>query len=175
MISVAYLGMGGQGIVFAATITGEALYRKNYYVAQLQNYGASVRGGSVLGYVVADEKPVENPFVEEFNIFIVVHEEGMKRWKWLVEKSKLVILDKDLVKTRTPNARTLPLSAEAEKTGLYQSLNMVAVGLFFGITNIKGIDEIIENLLRERKNYETNLKAYLLGKQLAKHISSKPQ
>ena len=175
MINVAYLGIGGQGIVFAATITGETLYKKNYYVAQLQNYGASVRGGSVLGYVVADEKPIENPFIEEFDVFIVLHEEGMKKWKWLVERSKLVVLDKDLVKTRIPNAKILPLSAEAEKAGLYQALNMVAVGLFFGITSIMGIDEIVENLLKERKNYDTNLRAYLLGKQLAKHIGSKPQ
>ena len=170
MFKIAYLGRGGQGIVFAATLTAEALYEKGYYVAQLQNYGASVRGGSVLGYVVADNEPVKNPFIEEFDVIIVLHEEGLKRWKWLVEKSKKIILDEKLVKTNIHGAIKAPLSTIAEKEGVYQALNIVAVGAVFSIIDIEGIDEVIDKLLQKRKNYEINKKAYLIGKE----IFSKP-
>ncbi len=166
MIRIAYLGRGGQGIVFAATLTAEALYEKGYYVAQLQNYGASVRGGSVLGYVVADNKPVKNPFIEEFDVVIVLHDEGLKRWKWLVEKSGKIILDEKLVKTNIPRAIKAPLSMISEKEGIYQALNLVAVGAVFSILDIKDIDEVIDKLLRKRKNYDINKKAYMIGKEI---------
>ena len=166
MFRTAYLGRGGQGIVFATTLTAEALYEKGYYVAQLQNYGASVRGGSVLGYVVADNKPIKNPFIEEFDIIVVLHEEGLKRWKWLVEESRKIILDEKLVKTDIPGAIKAPLSTIAEKEGVYQALNLVAVGTVFSILNIKDIDEVIDKMLHKRKNYDVNKKAYMIGKEL---------
>ncbi|MCD6300953.1 MAG: 2-oxoacid:acceptor oxidoreductase family protein [Staphylothermus sp.] len=166
MFSIAYLGRGGQGIVFAATITAEALYEKGYYVAQLQNYGASVRGGSVLGYVVADNKPIKNPFVEVFDVMIALHEEGLKRWKCLVEKSKKIIVDEKLVKSEVSGAIKVPLSSIAEEEGVYQALNLVAVRLAFKVLGITGIDEVMDKLLKNRKNYDLNKKAYMIGKEI---------
>jgi len=170
MIKVAYLGRGGQGIVFAATLTAEALYEKGYYVAQLQNYGASVRGGSVLGYVVVDNEPVKNPFIEEFDVIIVLHEEGLKRWKWLVEKSKKIILDEKLVKTNIPGAIKAPLSTIAEKEGVYQALNLAAIGLVFKVLAITGVDEVIDKLLQKRRNYYLNKRAYMIGKEIVIYL-----
>ncbi len=166
MLSIAYLGRGGQGIVFAATLTANALFEKGYYVVQLQNYGASVRGGAVLAYVVAGEDRVENPFVEEFDLMIVLHEEGLERWRWLAEKARRLVLDEKLVKTVVPGATRIPLSTLAEEEGVYQALNVVAVGLAVSLLGLEGLDPIIEEVLR-RKNYSVNWRAYLLGKRIA--------
>ncbi len=169
MRSAGFLGIGGQGIVFAATVLGEALYRLGYYVAQLQNYGASVRGGAVYGYVVFGDKEIINPFIEELDILVVLHEQARRRWENIVEKSSTVIYDKDLVKG-IPGGKPLPLASEADKNGVYKSLNMVALGVASRLLGVDGIDKAVDEVLGERKNYDTNIKAYRLGWRLAEDI-----
>ncbi len=166
MRSAGFLGMGGQGIVFAATVLGESLYRLNYYVAQLQNYGASVRGGAVYGYVVFDENEIVNPFIEELEVLVILHDQGRRRWENIVGKSKKIIYDKDLVKP-VENGVALPIAREADKHGVYKALNMVALGLASRILGVKGIDEAVDYVLKTRRNYELNTKAYRLGAELA--------
>lgn len=161
--------MGGQGIVFAATVLGETLYRLGYYVAQLQNYGASVRGGAVYGYVVFGEDEIVNPFIEELEVLVILHEQGRKRWENIVSKSEKVIYDKDLVKP-VENGIALPIAKEADKHGVYRALNMVALGIASRILGVEGIDEAVNEVLRNKKNYELNIKAYRLGGKLAHRI-----
>ncbi len=161
--------MGGQGIVFAATVLGETLYRLGYYVAQLQNYGASVRGGAVYGYVVFDENEIVNPFIEELEVLVILHEQGRKRWENIVSKSKKIIYDKDLVKP-VENGIALPIAKEADKHGVYKALNIVALGIASRTLGVKGIDEAVDEVLRSKKNYELNIKAYRLGGKLARRI-----
>lgn len=161
--------MGGQGIVFAATVLGETLYRLGYYVAQLQNYGASVRGGAVYGYVVFGEDEIVNPFIEELEVLVILHEQGRKRWENIVGKSEKVIYDKDLVKP-VENGIALPIAKEADKHGVYRALNMVALGIASRILGVEGIDEAVNEVLRNKKNYELNIKAYRLGGKLAHRI-----
>ena len=95
--SAALLGMGGQGVVYAVTTLANALFKSGYYVSQLQSYGAEVRGGSVLAYVVFSKEPIENPFIDSFNYIAVLHPAGLKRWGRLVEGSKVVIVNEDLI------------------------------------------------------------------------------
>ncbi len=166
MRSAGFLGIGGQGIVFATTVLGGALYRLGYYVAQLQNYGASVRGGAVYGYVVFDEDEIVNPFIEELEVLVILHEQGRRRWENIVRKSKKIIYDKDLVKP-VENGIPMSIAEEADKHGVYRALNMVALGIASRILGVKGIDEAVDEVLRSRKNYELNIKAYEIGLELA--------
>jgi len=169
-ISIAFLGRGGQGIVFAGTVLSEIMFNEGYYVSQLQSYGAEVRGGTVIAYVVIDEKPIENPFIESFDIAIVIHEDGLKRWSEHIKRSKVVIVDKDLVKTRYPNMVEASLSEKALENNVYTSLNMVAVGLVLGSGVLKVSEDTISNVLRTRKGYEQNIKAIKLGLNMAENL-----
>lgn len=168
--SIAFLGRGGQGIVFAGTILSEIMFNEGYYVSQLQSYGAEVRGGTVIAYVVIDKKPIENPFIESFDIAIVIHEDGLKRWSQHIKRSKIVIVDRDLVKTRYPNMVEAPLSEKALENNVYTSLNMVAVGLAIGIGNLSVDYNAIDAVLRTRKGYEHNIKAVKLGLDIAREL-----
>ncbi len=96
-LSAALLGMGGQGVVYAVTTLANALFKSGYYVSQLQSYGAEVRGGSVLAYVVFSKEPIENPFIDSFNYVAVLHSAGLRRWGRLVEGSEVVIVNEDLI------------------------------------------------------------------------------
>ncbi len=165
--SIAFIGRGGQGIVFAATLLGEILFKSGYYVAQLQSYGAEVRGGSVIAYVVYGREPIENPFIEGFDYAIVLHEDGLKRWREHISRSKTVYVDSELVKTRLDNMVETPLSRVAMENNVYDALNVVGVGLIHRIA-LKNIPlEVAEEVIKSKKRSQLNLKAYKLGYRLA--------
>ena len=171
-ISIAFLGRGGQGIVFAGTILSEIMFNEGYYISQLQSYGAEVRGGTVIAYVVVDEKPIENPFIESFDIAVVIHEDGLKRWSEHIKRSRVVIVDMDLVKTRYPNMVEAPLSKKALENNVYTSLNIVAVGLVLGSGILRVSEDTIDNVLKTRRGYEQNIKAVKLGIDMAENLKN---
>ncbi len=164
--SIAFLGRGGQGIVFAANTLSEILFKSGYYVSQLQSYGAEVRGGSVLAYTVFDREPIVNPFIESFTVAVVLHEYGVKRWVRHLENSQLVIVDSELVKTRLENTVEAPLSRKAIEHGVYKVLNMVALGLVLGMGVVEVDERVVEGVLRGRKGFELNYKACRLGRSI---------
>ncbi len=164
MRSIAFLGRGGQGIVFAASILAEALFKKGYYVVQLQSYGAEVRGGSVLAYVIVDKKKVENPFIEAFNVAIVLHEAGARRWNKLLENTNLTIVDRDLVMTKTgKQVVEAPIVSELISNNLSGRENMASIGVLQGLELIDVDEETILSVLRGKKDLEANIRAYKLG------------
>ncbi len=169
MRSIAFLGRGGQGIVFAAEVLAEALFEEGMYVAQLQSYGAEVRGGSVLSYVVFDRDRVENPFIESFNVAIVLHGAGLRRWREHLEHSNLVILD-ELVEASLPNAVKLPISRACIERGLLGSENVVAIGIVASSRVVN--PETVESVLRRRKGFERNVEALRLGLSLGSGVGS---
>ena len=170
MASVAFLGRGGQGIVFAATITAETLFNLGYYVAQLQSYGAEVRGGSVLAHIVYDNKTIENPFIEQYDLAIVLHEAGLKRWIKHLEKSKTIIVDKDLVKTRMDNMVTAPIIENVAREKLSGSENIVAVGIAMQLLLGREAIAVAKSILEKRSSPEKNIKALELGTTIALNL-----
>ncbi len=168
--SIAYLGIGGQGIVYAASVTAEYLFLKGYNVSQLQSYGAEVRGGTVLAYTVYSEGEIINPFIESFDIVIVLHETPLSKWIEHIEDSKIVIVDRDLVKTRLNNTLEAPILQKAVEKNLYNTINMIGVGIALNIAFDKIDDDLIEKILSKRKNYEQNIKSYIIGKEIAREL-----
>ena len=174
MGSVAFAGRGGQGLVFAATVLANTLFRKGLYVAQLQSYGAEVRGGSVLAYVVFSAKPIENPFLEGFTLFLALHEAGLKRWRKLAEGSSIVVADSELVHSPIAGAVKAPLSSKVVEIGAPGRENVAALGLVAAL-GIADRDSVLEELSRHR-DFEKNRIAfeagYRVGLELAPKVKS---
>ncbi len=170
VLSIAFLGRGGQGIVFAGTVLSEIMFEMGYYVSQLQSYGAEVRGGTVIAYVVIGREPIENPFIESFDIAVVLHEDPLRRWSSHIKGSRIVIVDGDLVRTRYENMVEAPLSRRAVENNVYQSLNMVALGLVLGLGIIDADRDIVDKVLRKKKNYEVNKRSVEIGYEIAQSI-----
>jgi len=168
-ISISLAGMGGQGIVFATTVLAEALFRQGYYVSQLQSYGAEVRGGAVIGWVVFSEKPIECPFTDEFNILILLHNVGYRECIKKGFKAKIIIADSDLVTNLPEKVIRIPMNREAEARSCTGSISIVALGILAAMNYVN--DKMLEEVLRRMKRAEVNIKALKLGKELAKAIT----
>ncbi|MCS7128210.1 MAG: 2-oxoacid:acceptor oxidoreductase family protein [Sulfolobales archaeon] len=163
--SVCLIGSGGQGVVFAATVLANALFAKGLYVAQLQNYGAEVRGGSVMAYVVFSESEVVNPFLNSFNVLIVLHDFNVSSWMKYLEYSNLVIVDDLLVSKNFCRAIKAPLFRKALEIGLAGRENVVALGFLAGL-NVVDKDDLKKALMNTR-DFEQNAKALEAGYELA--------
>jgi len=159
--SILIAGIGGQGVVFASTVLAQALYRQGYYVSQLQSYGAEVRGGAVIAWVIYSDKPVTCPFIDEYDVMIILHQDGYKECVKKGFKGNYVIVDDDLVPNPPPKSITLPMNREAEKYGCRGLVNIVALGV---LSKLGYVDEAsLKEVLSTMKNAEMNLKALKIG------------
>ena len=163
-LSVGLVGRGGQGIIFAATALANALFNSGYYVAQLQSYGAEVRGGSVLAYVIYSEERIENPFIESFDKLVMLHDVKIEAWRKLVESSRAVIADEDLVKNPPPHAIKLPITRVAAESGVGGRENVVALGCLAGMGVVSL--EALERVLPKGRDSSKNITALKLGYKL---------
>jgi len=159
--SILIAGMGGQGIVFASTVLAQALYRQGYYVSQLQSYGAEVRGGAVIAWVIYSDKPTTCPFIDEYDVIVILHQNGYKECIKKGFRGNYVIVDEDLVPNPPPNSTTLPMNREAERHGCRGLVNIVALGV---LSKLGYVDEAsLKEVLSTMKNAEMNLKALKIG------------
>lgn len=101
MIKLKFYGLGGQGVVTAATIFSEAvsLYEDKYAIT-VPAYGHERRGAPVSTSLVMDEKPVlVNSFVYEPDIVLVldptVNEKGVDVSGGIHDESILVLNSED--------------------------------------------------------------------------------
>ena len=153
-LSVGLVGRGGQGIIFAATALANALFNSGYYVAQLQSYGAEVRGGSVLAYVVYSAGRIENPFIESFDKLVMLHDVKIEAWRRIVRSSRAVIADEDLVKNPPPHAVKLPITRAAAENGVSGRENVVALGCLasMGVVSLEALEKVLSKSREPSKN-----------------------
>ena len=153
--TIAIAGRGGQGVVLAATLLARAAFKKGLYVAQLQSYGAEVRGGAVVAYVVLSRQPIENPYPESYDLVIALHEAGVARKKNEILSSKAIIADEDLVK---PIPKDNVVRVKVVRSG---APNMVALGIITAF--IPAITEELREEVSKLWNAEENLRSFDTG------------
>lgn len=170
-VSLAIAGTGGQGVVFASSVLARALFRMGYYVAQLQSYGAEVRGGAVVGWVVYSEGPIACPFVEEFDVLVALHQAGLDECARRSVRGRLTVVDESLVRSPPPGALKAPFHRVAEGSGLRGLENVVALGALAGLGFVGRAE--LEAVLREGPGSEANLRALRAGLELASRLAGR--
>ena len=144
-------GIGGQGIVYATTLLAKALFAEGYYVAQLQSYGAEVRGGAVIGWVVYSTQPIVSPFTDVFDTVLVLHQKALEE----IEKKKFtytrLIVENDLVSSTIEADYRYPIHRVAKKLGLEGNENIIALGILAG-HGIVSREELRKLLESNKKN-----------------------
>ncbi len=91
-------GFGGQGIVLAGTILGQAAFRDGAWVAGTNSYGAAARGGACQAEVVISDKPIVFPRVIEPDILVAMYQTAFNRYiKEVKSEDAIVIYDPHFV------------------------------------------------------------------------------
>lgn len=168
-------GAGGQGLILAGAILAEAAgVFENKEVVQTQSYGIQARGGASHSSVIISDTRILFPDVITPDILVCLSQEAYQRFSHTIQKSGVMIIDKDLVQpdTEQPNYRILafPFTAEAEKLNWRIVANVIALGALAEITSTvkpQSIAQAVPSRLPER-NVPVALKALEAGVSLAK-------
>ena len=142
-------GLGGQGIVLAGNILGQAAVNDGKWVAGANAYGSQARGGVARSEVVISSETIVFPGVIQPDILIAFSQSTYEDDVAKMEKnSGPVLYDQQLIEATTKTGIrqiAIPaISTSIEIVGQDQSANMVMLGALAGITGLISSDSLIK-------------------------------
>ncbi len=163
-------GFGGQGIILAGIILGEAvsLYDGRFAV-QFQSYGPEARGGASRAEVVISDEDIDLLELIEPDVFLALSQQAYNKYVGDANENALVIIDPDYVTEVPPSSRKVfpvPISKIArEEIGKSIVINMVALGALASVSGLVGIDALKKAVAARvpAGTEEINLKAVQAG------------
>jgi 2-oxoglutarate ferredoxin oxidoreductase subunit gamma len=143
-------GLGGQGLVLAGRILGEAAtIHDNLYAVQKQSYGPEARGGASRSDVIIAEREVDFPYIDEADILLTMSQEAYDKYADQLRPEGILIVD-DLFVRAEPNAHPARfysldftrLARNRLKNGIVA--NIIALGALAGLLNLVSRDAILK-------------------------------
>jgi len=187
--TVQIVGVGGQGVLMASMVLGNAAMRSGYKVMMSEVHGMAQRGGSVLSTVRFGDD-VESPLEAVGNANLILGFEPIETCRNLTlgnEETQIIMnLDpifpslvaagfeeypavEDILKAVrkvTKNLHTVEATSLAEKAGKAVAANAVIIGAMAGVEGFPISKEILKETLLDtvpEKFKELNSKAFDLG------------
>ncbi|MDA8125479.1 MAG: 2-oxoacid:acceptor oxidoreductase family protein [Deltaproteobacteria bacterium] len=162
-------GSGGQGLVLAGIMLGQAALEEGKVVAQTQCYEAAARGGFSMAEVIIDSEEILFQQVQRPDIVLVLTEESMEKFCHYATEGTPVFYDTTLVKARKgKNLAGFPFTQIASDLGNVASINILALGAIIAKVPVVGV-ESMEKEVRKRFRgaaLEMNLRALKEGARL---------
>jgi 2-oxoglutarate ferredoxin oxidoreductase subunit gamma len=168
-------GFGGQGIVLAGILLGEAGVIDGKYIAGSNSYGAQARGSNCQSEVIFSDRPIDFPHLTTADILVPMSQGAYDMFcEDVKERSGLILFDRyyvvskeglDLIQVGIP-ATEYALKRMDNK----QVANIILLGALLEITKIvslKAIRKAIHTHLSERFR-SLNLKALRIGIELGR-------
>ena len=172
-------GFGGQGIVSAGLIFGNAAVLDGNNAIQTQSYGAESRGGACKSDVIISEQNINELAPAELDVLVAMSQSAYEKYLYSLKKGGILILEADLV-TPEPGADkkyklfSVPATDLAfKKFGRKIIGNMVIIGYLTALTKLvskRSVKETIKNNV-PKGTEELNLKAFELGYMLGNKYS----
>jgi 2-oxoglutarate ferredoxin oxidoreductase subunit gamma len=119
-------GFGGQGIVLAGVILGEAAVKAGFWAVQTQSYGPEARGGAARSEVVIASEPIDYPRVQKPDVVVALSQAAYEKYRGDVDGDCLLVVEQDLVEA--DGALALPFVETAERVGHKIVTNIVMLG-----------------------------------------------
>lgn len=168
-LRIKMVGIGGQGIVMAGLILGEAASMKGYNVLQSQEYSSQSRGGASNTNVIISEEPIYDFSITEADVLVAMAQDPYEANKHTLVEDGTLIIDTDLVRTDRRHVGA-PFTRLAHELGNPYTVNMLMLGYLVGHTQIVDEETLKKALLRRipKGTEEVNLKALEKGLELAK-------
>jgi len=162
-------GYGGQGIILAGYIVGQAVAvfeRRN--ATFIRDYGPEARGGACRADVVISDEPVSYPYVIAPSVLVAMSQQAYDRYHARSRPDTLVIIDEDLVRPGPDdNNRRLSIPARriAEELGRVAVANLVMLGFLTRVTDLVKVAAMKKSLLAAvpKGTEELNKKAFERG------------
>jgi 2-oxoglutarate ferredoxin oxidoreductase subunit gamma len=175
-IEIRISGLGGQGVVLAGRILGEAAVYSGRNAVQTQSYGAEARGSAAKSEVIISVGKIGFPMVRKSDMLIAMSQEAVEKNVKALKEGGLLLVDSTTVKSMPKTkARIFKIPAtETSKKVFGEKLyaNMIMLGALIKIAMIIN-EESMENAISgtfPEKFVSINIEAYKKGKELARTL-----
>ncbi len=165
-------GSGGQGIILASVILGEAaaLY-EGKFVLQSQVYGAEARGGASRADVIIDDEPIDYVETTDLDMLLSLTQDSFNKFKDSLKEGGTLIVDSVDVKTNGMDLSkykvvSVPIIDTAVKeVGKAFVANVVALGVIASSTGVVKLESLEKALLKKvpKGTEELNRRALKAG------------
>jgi len=134
-------GLGGQGVILAATIIGKAAaLHDDKHSTLTQAFGPEARGSACSAQVVVDDEPILYPYVTRPSFLVTMSQDAFVRFSPELRDDGVLLYDQDLVEPKGLPAGVksfgIPATRLAEELGRKQVLNIIMVGFFTAVTGL---------------------------------------
>lgn len=177
IVEVRLAGFGGQGIVLAGVLLGQAGTLDGKFVAGSNSYGAQARGSACKAEVILSDGPIDYPHVIMPDILVAMSQGAYNLFSREVkEPSGVILYDRTLVKVNdTLKPRQVGIAATEhaiKKLKNKQMANIVLLGALvqtIPIVSPKALQKSIRIHVTERFR-DLNLKALRAGMALGRQV-----
>ena len=169
-----FSGSGGQGVITAAVILGEAaVMHEGLNAVQSQSYGPEARGGAARSEVIISDGPINFPKVNNANVLVCLTQQAYNKYSTAIRPGGLVVTDSRnvrLVKKVDARQIELPLYDTAlGKAGNPVTMNICMLGAVVGLTGVVSRESVLKTISTRvpPEFLDVNQKAFFLGAALA--------
>lgn len=167
MKQITITGFGGQGVVLAGRILGQAAALGDKRESTLvQSYGPESRGGACSAQVTIADGPIFFPYIENPDILVCMSQSGYDKHLSTLRQDGVLIIDQDLVPSAAAaDCFAVPSTRFAEELGNTMMANIVMVGFFTGITEAVSREAARKTVAESvpKGTVEKNIKAFDKG------------
>ncbi|RLF83079.1 2-oxoacid:ferredoxin oxidoreductase subunit gamma [Thermococci archaeon] len=158
-------GFGGQGVILAGVILGDAAAIEGLNVIQTQDYGSQSRGGHSIADLIISKDPIYDLIVTKADVLLALAQLGYESTKESLREGGLLIVDTELVQPDKEFTGAPFTRIAEEEVGLALTVNMVALGYLVAKTNVVKKESVEEAIRRRvpKGTEEINLKAFRIG------------
>lgn len=171
---VVLCGFGGQGIVLAGTLLGQAAFNDKKWVSGTNSYGAAARGGTCRAEVVISDRPITFPHVIEADILIAMYQTAYNKYIGELKRGEgVAIYDelftpkeiKGLKSVGIPATRT---AIEELNSGMVANVIILSAAVeLTGVVTKRALKAAVEATVLERLR-DLDLKAVDIGFELGR-------
>lgn len=168
---VRFAGFGGQGIISAGKILGQAAaINEDKNAVLIQSYGPEARGGACCAEVVIDEEEIDYPQLEQPDVSVLLSQEAFDKYAPQAPTESLLLLDSDLIENGGKNRaseQVIKIRARkiAEELGNKIVANSVILGRLASLLPLVSPDSLLQALLDQvpENTREINRQAFERG------------
>jgi 2-oxoglutarate ferredoxin oxidoreductase subunit gamma len=162
-------GLGGQGIILAGILLGQAAIHEGKKAVQTQSYGAETRGGAARSEVILSNERIDYPKVISADITITMSQESFDKYGSDAKPEGALFVDPDLVTHIPATVRTIyrvpatKLAADELKKTLVA--NMIMLGAVAAVTKCVELDSLRMSLseVAPKASLDLNIRALERG------------
>lgn len=156
-------GLGGQGVLVIGKILCHAAVFEKKEITYMENYGDSVRGGSVSCSVVISDQKISSPIVESPTICVALGKAFLDIFEKALHPGGLLVLNR-LPANSKPARKDLsvfeiPATELALKLGNILLANMVILGGLIGCSRILRLESTLACVTSVLPHYRKSMSA----------------